>query len=50
MLSKDDVIDFIFKYATYGLLCVMICFAIGYVLAGSHVVDFIVNWSNNNAK
>lgn len=38
-----NFIDWLFKYATYALLLVMIGFAIGYILAGPHVLDFIIN-------
>jgi hypothetical protein len=37
-------IDFVFEYATYVMLCLMIGFAIGYVLVGPKVLDIIINW------
>jgi len=37
------MIDFAFEYATYALLCLVIGFAVGYVLAGPKVLDIIIN-------
>jgi uncharacterized membrane protein len=38
------LIDLAFECATYCLLCLMIGFAVGYVLAGPKVLDIIINW------
>jgi uncharacterized membrane protein len=36
-------IDFVFECATYVMLCLVIGFAVGYVLAGPKVLDIIIN-------
>jgi len=44
MGSLMKLIDFIFKYATYVMLCLMVGFVVGYVLAGPYVFDLILSW------
>jgi hypothetical protein len=43
MENLTSLIDFLFEYATYALLCLLVGLMVGYILAGPYVIDLILS-------